>query len=91
MELLIINGRVIDPAKGFDEITDLYVSAGNIKSIGKAPQGFKPERIIDAGHLVVSPGFVDLSARLGGGGAEHGATIVSETQAAARAGITTLC
>jgi len=91
MALLITNGRVIDPAKGFDEVTDLYVSARNIKSIGKAPQGFRPERIIDASHRVVSPGFVDLSARLGGGGAEHGATIVSETQAAAHAGITTLC
>lgn len=91
MELLIANGRVIDPANGFDEVTDLYVSAGKIESIGKAPRGFRPKRVIDAGRLVVSPGLVDLSARLGGGEDEHGATIVSETQAAARAGITTLC
>ncbi len=91
MELLIANGQVIDTAKGFDEVTDLYISAGKIAGIGNAPQGFRPERIIDANHRVVSPGFVDLSARLGGGGDEHGATIVSETLAAARAGITTLC
>ncbi|NIR29130.1 MAG: dihydroorotase, partial [Gammaproteobacteria bacterium] len=52
---------------------------------------FTPEREIDAGGCIVCPGLVDLCARLREPGLEHKATIASETRAAARAGITTLC
>ena len=89
--LVIKNGRIIDPANQLDEVQDLYISQGKIIAIGDQPDGFEAGQTIDAsGHWVI-PGLVDLSARVREPGLEHKATITSETIAAASAGITTLC
>jgi dihydroorotase len=89
----IRGGRVIDPARGLDRVTDLYLAAGRVLSVDAPPSGFGDGQVreIDARDLLVCPGFVDLCARLREPGSEHKATILSETRAAARAGITTLC
>jgi len=89
--LSILNGRVIDPANGIDQVTDLHLAQGRILALGPAPAGFVPGRTIDASGLVVCPGLVDLSARTREPGQEYKATLHSETLAAARGGITTLC
>lgn len=87
----ILNGRLIDPANGIDEPRDLFLANGQVHAVGKAPKGFKAEITIDAAGRVVSPGLVDLCAHLREPGQEHKATIKSETTAAARSGVTTLC
>ncbi|MCF8016390.1 MAG: dihydroorotase, partial [Chromatiaceae bacterium] len=89
--LSIQQGRIIDPATGLDQINDLHLIGGRILAIGAMPDGFEPQRIIDATGLVVCPGLVDLCARLREPGLEHKGTIESETRAAAAGGITTLC
>lgn len=89
--LLIRNGRVIDPASGIDEVTDLYVAEGRIAALGQPPAGLAPRREIDASGAVVCPGLVDLRARCREPGLEHKGTIASESRAAAAAGVTTLC
>ncbi|MGB5736679.1 MAG: dihydroorotase [Thiohalocapsa sp.] len=89
--LTIRAGRLIDPATGLDGIADLHVAAGRIVAIGEPPPGFEAKQVMDVSGLVVCPGLVDLCARLGEPGFEQKATIASETQAAAAAGITTLC
>ena len=87
----IHGGRLIDPANGIDEITDLYIDdEGFVAGIGKAPAKFKETSSIDATDLIVCPGLVDLRARVREPGLEYKATIESETQAAVSAGITTL-
>jgi len=91
MKLQIRGGRVIDPANGIDEVTDVFVAYGRITALGEAPEGYTPDRVIDAAGRYVLPGLVDLAARLRQPGEEHKATIASETRAAAAAGITTLC
>lgn len=91
MRTLIKGGRVIDPAHGIDTVQDVYVADGCIAALGKKPAGFSADRTIDARNHIVCPGLVDLSAQLREPGAEHKATIASETRAAAAAGITTLC
>lgn len=91
MKISIRNGRLIDPANGLDQETDLHIADGLVVALGPAPAGFRPDRTLDArGHLVC-PGLVDLCARLREPGLEHKATIASETAAAAAAGVTTLC
>jgi len=86
----IKNGRVIDPANGIDQVTDLFIADGVIAAIGAAPGGFVADNVIDASGLVVAPGLVDLSARLREPGYEYKATLESEMQAAVQGGVTTL-
>jgi len=89
--ILIQNARVIDPKNQLDEITDVFIENSTIVSIGKTPNDFVAETIIDATGLWLIPGLIDLSARLREPGLEYKASIYSETRAAASAGITTLC
>jgi dihydroorotase len=88
-KISILNGRLIDPANGIDRITDLHIAKGRVVAVGAPPKGFEAPQL-DASGLIVCPGLVDLCAHLREPGAEHKATIASETLAAARAGITTL-
>jgi dihydroorotase len=89
--ILISGGRVVDPANGLDGQADLYLADGRVAAVGARPDGFRPERVIDATGRVVCPGFIDLAARVREPGQEHKATLASESRAAAAAGITTLC
>jgi dihydroorotase len=91
MKIRISNGRVIDPASQLDSRHDVFISDGKVIAIGDQLNDFKADRTIDASGLIVSPGLVDLSARLREPGQEHTATILSETSAAAAGGVTTLC
>ena len=84
-------GRLIDPANHIDEVADLHIADGKVQAVGAAPEGFRAEILLNASGRVVCPGLIDLSARVREPGLEHKATIASETAAAARAGITTLC
>src|SRR6266404_8978118 len=90
MKIHIKNGRVVDPQSGTEKVQDLYLAAGKIAAIGRAPDGFHANRVIEANGLVVSPGLVDLSARLREPGFEHKATLESEMDAAVAGGITSL-
>jgi dihydroorotase len=89
MQILIRNGRVIDPASGRDEIADIAIASGRIVGIGAAAD-FAAERTIDASGLVVAPGLVDLAARLREPGQEHEGMLESELAAAAAGGVTSL-
>ncbi len=92
MKLLIKNGRVIDPANKIDAVCSIAVDDGKIAGIyadGTAPD-FKADREIDATGLVVTPGFVDLGARLREPGDEHRSFLKSELDAALAGGVTSL-
>ena len=90
MKVLIRNGRVVNPATGRDERADIAVASGRIRSIGTIAADFTPDRVIEAEGCVVSPGLVDLSARLREPGHEHEGMLESELNAAAAGGVTSL-
>ena len=90
MKILIRNGRVIDPASGFDEVCDLAVAAGRVLAIKNIPQSFSASRVIDAAGCIVAPGLIDLAARLREPGYEHEGMLESEMAAAVAGGITAL-
>ena len=90
MSLSIVNGRLIDPAHGIDDLLDLHIDGEVVVAIGDAPAEFAAADVIDARGKVVCPGLVDLAASLREPGYEHKATLASEAAAAARGGITTL-
>lgn len=88
MNLLINNGRVIDPANGVDGTADVLVLDGLVSRVGPrllAPAG-TPE--IDAAGRVVAPGFIDIHVHLREPGYEYKETVASGTRAAAAGGFT---
>jgi dihydroorotase len=90
MNLLIKNGRVIDPSQNFDDVADVLVEAGVVKEIGKnlkAPAGVET---VDAAGKYVVPGLVDMHVHLRDPGLEYKEDIVSGTRAAAAGGFTSI-
>ena len=90
MKILIRNGRVMDPGRGFDQPADIAIESGRIAAIGAAPAGFAAEREIDAKGCWVLPGLVDLAVRLREPGYEHEGMLQSEMAAAVAGGVTSL-
>lgn len=88
--ITIEGARVVDPASGHDAVTALHVADGAIAGLGKAPDGFRADAVIDAKGLVACPGLVDLAARLREPGFEYRATLESEMRAAVAGGVTSL-
>ncbi len=61
LDLVIKNGRVIDPETGRDEIATIAIKDGVIVRIvaGADFDASRAERVVDASGLVVSPGFIN--------------------------------
>ncbi|MFI5310895.1 MAG: amidohydrolase family protein [Gemmatimonadales bacterium] len=57
-DLVVANGRVMDPESGLDAVRHVGIRAGHVEAISGSP--LKGTRVIDATGLVVAPGFVDL-------------------------------
>ena len=64
MKILIQNGRVLDPARGFDAQADVAIDAGRILAIGNVPTDFAQAHVINAAGCIVAPGLVDLATLL---------------------------
>lgn len=88
--LLIRGGRVIDPARGFDEKADLALANGAVLAIKNIPSDFVPAQTLDASGCLVLPGLVDLAVRLREPGYEHARMLESEMAAAMAGGVTSL-
>ncbi len=88
--LLIKGGRLIDPAQGVDETTDLLIEKGKVSKVGKNLKANGAE-ILDAKGKVVSPGFIDLHVHFRSPGQEHKETIQTGSLAALQGGFTTVC
>ena len=84
MKIAIRRGRVVDPASAFDQVTDLFIAAGKIVSVGAAPADWHSNREINAEGFVVAPGLVDLAVHVKRG------TLASEIAAAAAGGVTSM-
>jgi len=59
-DLVILNGRVMDPETSFDAIANVGIKDGSIVAITEDP--IEGEQTIDATGHVVAPGFIDLHA-----------------------------
>ena len=90
MNVLITNGRVIDPGSGLDEKVPLALADGAVLAIKNIASEFVPDATIDAAGCIVMPGLVDLAARLREPGYEHEGMLASEMAAAIAGGVTSL-
>lgn len=91
MNLTLKNPRLINPYTGLDQQTDIHIQGTKIIALGNTPIDFKANKVIDATGLIACPGFVDLSVALREPGYTYKGTITSETLAAAKGGVTSLC
>lgn len=90
MDLLIRQGRLVDPATDTDRICDILMENGKIMEIAPEIKTFAPVETIDATGLVVSPGFIDIHVHFREPGQEHKEDIESGSRAAVRGGFTSV-
>lgn len=89
--LLIVNGRVIDPATGVDEIADVAIENGRIAAIGPRLSRSGADRVIEGKDRLVVPGLIDPHVHLREPGQEHKETLATGSAAGVAGGFTTLC
>ena len=56
-DVVVNNGRVIDPESGLDAIRHVGIVGGEIKEISRSP--LEGATVVDATGLIVAPGFID--------------------------------
>lgn len=98
--MLIKNGRVINPASGFDGVADLWIEGGKISRI--LPHGHAEEReeafkgqedgvqILDAAGKIVAPGLIDVHVHFREPGFTYKEDIETGAGAAMAGGFTTV-
>jgi dihydroorotase len=94
-ELLIKNGRVIDPANGIDKKCDVLIVDGKIAEVGEKTQDSRPKTqdhrtVIDATDRIVTPGLIDIHVHFREPGDEEEETIASGSAAAVAGGFTSV-
>lgn len=89
MKLLIKGGRVINPGKNFDGVSDILIENGKIAAIGENLTDGEAQ-VIDAAGKVVAPGFIDMHTHLREPGQEAKEDFASGSRAAAAGGFTTV-
>lgn len=68
-DLIIANGRVLDPASNLDAVRHLGVAGGKITAISET--ALAGADTVDATGLAVAPGFIDLHSHSIGAGGEQ--------------------
>jgi len=89
MNILIKNGRIIDPANSRDEICDILVQDGLISEIWNNIS-WDYEKEINATGKIVSPGFIDMQVHLREPGREDQETIETGCKAALAGWVTSI-
>lgn len=91
-QVLIRNGRVIDPANNLDAVCDVLILDGKIAEVGRVNGAVAKSvgRIIDATGKLVTPGLIDIHVHFREPGDEEEETIASGSAAAVAAGFTSV-
>lgn len=87
-ELLIKNGRVLDPANGIDKQCDVLIVDEKIAEVGKIEKD--AQKVIDASGKLVVPGLIDIHVHFREPGDEEEETIASGSAAAVAGGFTSV-
>ena len=88
--ILIKNGRVVDAKSNTDEVLDVVIDGGKIKTIGKVEDDGSYEQMIDADGCVVAPGLIDVHVHFRDPGLTYKEDIQTGSAAAKKGGYTTV-
>ncbi len=87
-QLMITGGRVIDPARNYDQVADVLIKDGIVEKVAPGQKPPSGAEVIDASGLIVTPGLIDIHVHLRDPGQEYKEDILSGTRAAAAGGFT---
>lgn len=68
-DLVLKNGRLLDPSQGIDRVADIAFSGGKVSAIGKGLEG---RAVHDVSGRLVTPGLIDLHTHVYWGGTSLG-------------------
>jgi dihydroorotase len=86
VDLLIKNGRLIDPGSGLDDSLDVAISGGTIVGVGPGLPPAGARQVIDAAGALITPGLIDTHTHLFRGADYLG---IDADSVAWRSGVTT--
>ncbi len=89
--VLLQGGRVIDPARGVDQVADVLIQDGKIAATGTGLGTPDGAEVRSVSGLVVAPGLVDVHVHLREPGNEDEETVASGARAAVAGGFTAVC
>lgn len=85
---LLKNGRVIDPARKLDAVTDVLIRDGRIAAIGTFTG--HADEVLDCTRQIVCPGLIDTHVAVRDPGFEEDETTATATAAALAGGFTSI-
>jgi dihydroorotase len=71
-DLILRNGRVVDPSQGLDGKADVAFSGGKVAAVGPSLKADPGTQTRDASGLTVAPGLIDLHTHVYWGGTSLG-------------------
>src|SRR5690349_14480979 len=93
-DLLIRNGRLIDPKNNIDAKLDLALKDGKIAKVAGSIPAAQAMKVIDADGLIIAPGLIDIHTHVFVGSKEEtfadGFLSVSPDDFTLKAGVTTV-
>jgi dihydroorotase len=89
--ILIRGGRIIDPSRNTDEVSDLMLADGKVQASGRDLGHPDDALVLDATGQVVAPGLIDVHVHLREPGQEDLETVATGAMAAAAGGFSAVC
>ncbi len=89
--ILISGGRVIDPSRGTDAVSDVYLADGKIQAVGRDLGRPDDALVLQAAGKIVAPGLIDVHVHLREPGQEDIETVATGAMAAAAGGFSAVC
>ena len=91
LNVLLQNGRVINPDAEVDDVLDVLILNGIISEVGRALPAKKSIETLDMKGKIIAPGLLDMHVHLREPGYEYKETIETGCTAAAAGGFTGVC
>jgi dihydroorotase len=91
-DVLILNGRLVDPASGVDAERDVLLRDGQVAAVElpNVLKAVKAVETLDAAGMIVAPGLVDVHVHLREPGQTYKESIATGSAAAAAGGFTSV-